>query len=295
MSVIIIFVDGVGIGKNDPDKNPCLSTKFKLFSPVQNLPNKGVQYSLDACLNVDGFPQSATGQTTIYTGINAAQYIGKHLFGFPNAALKELLATQSIFIELKSLGYKCKFINAFRPVFFTSPELFKKMRLSVTSEMNRTAKLSFNDLHNIKKGMALYHDYTNKELIKKGFKIPLLNAEKASTTLVNQSKIYDLVLYEYFLTDMAGHSKDMNYAISELDKIEELIFRTIEKLEYTKNSLVVCSDHGNLENIDIKSHTLNPAYFAIWTKDKIKNISSLSEIKSLILQIVKNSRPSKYN
>ena len=35
-------------------------------------------------LGIEGLPQSATGQTALFTGINAAQLLGRHLFGFPN-------------------------------------------------------------------------------------------------------------------------------------------------------------------------------------------------------------------
>ena len=291
MSVILIFVDGIGIGQNDPSINPCLHSEYKIFSPKNRLPHKGVSFPLDACLGIIGFPQSATGQTTIYTGVNAAKHIGKHLFGFPNAQLIELLVKNSIFVNLISSGYGCKFINAFRPVFFTSPELFKKIRLSVTSEMNKAAGLDFNTLYDVKKGKALYHDFTNHETIKKGFKLPVFDPDIASNILINQSKEFDLILYEYFMTDIAGHSKNINYAISELNKIESLIYNVVKKIQGTDISLLVCSDHGNIENIKTKSHTTNPAYFAIWTKEKIQNLSSLVDIKSLLLELVKKRKP----
>ena len=270
MSVILIFLDGVGIGDNNSDFNPCLHSKYQFFSSHKNLPFNGKKYALDAQLNVKGFPQSATGQTTIYTGRNSAKLIGKHLFGFPNGKLKELLATESIFKNLTSLGYKCKFLNSFRPVFFTSPELFKNIRLSTTSEMNRAVDLPFCTLKDIGFKKALYHDFTNIEIIDKGFHVPKFNAEIASSILIEQSTKFDLILYEYFLTDKAGHSKDMNYAIEEINKVESLIFNVASRIQNTDTSLVVCSDHGNIEDIRTKSHTLNPAFCGVWTKTMLK-------------------------
>ena len=243
MSVIVIFVDGVGIGQQDVSYNPCLHSNYQIFSPTINLPFNGIQFSLDACLGVNGLPQSATGQSSIYTGKNAAKLIGKHLFGFPNQKLKELLIKQSVFEKLNSLSYRCKFINAFRPVFFTSPEIFNNVRLSVTSEMNRAARLPFCSIKDIKNKNALYHDFTNKELIEKGFQLPIFDSNTASKVLIDQSKKYDLILYEYFLTDKAGHSKNMKYAISEINKIESLIYMVIEKAEASNTSIIVCSDH----------------------------------------------------
>jgi len=290
MSVILIFLDGVGIGNNNSNFNPCLHSKYQIFSPHKNLPYNGKKYALDAQLNVNGFPQSATGQTAIYTGKNSAKLIDKHLFGFPNEELKELLATNSIFKKLISLKYKCKFLNAFRPVFFTSPELFKNIRLSTTSEMNRSVDLPFCTLEDIKSKQALYHDFTNSEIIDKGFQIPRFNAEIASSILVEQSTKYDLILYEYFLTDKAGHSKDMKYAIQEVNKVESLIYNVASKIQNIDTSLVVCSDHGNIEDIRTKSHTLNPAFFAVWTHSMKKSMKSLMDISPLVLELVKKSR-----
>ena len=143
MSVIVIFIDGVGFGENNLKINPCFNSKYKLFTNLNNLPREGKKFALDACLGIDGYPQSATGQSTIYTGINCAKLIGKHLFGFPNKPLKNILRDSSLFVKLKSLGYQCRFINVFRPVFFTSPQLFYDIRMSATVEMNKAAKLKY--------------------------------------------------------------------------------------------------------------------------------------------------------
>jgi len=291
MSVVIIFLDGVGIGENESDFNPCLLSKHQLFSPSNNLPFYGTKYGLDARLNIVGYPQSATGQTTIYTGKNAAKLIGKHLFGFPNEKLKELLINDSIFKRIESSGFSCKFINAFRPVFFTSPELFKNIRMSSTSEMNRAADLPFNTLKDIRNKTALYHDFTNSEIIEKGFRLPKYNTEIASSIILSQAKQNDLVLYEYFLTDKAGHSMDNVYAVNEINKVESLIYNVAKKIIGTDNSLIVCSDHGKIEDIRIKSHTLNPAFFAVWTKKQIDPLKSLMDIFPLIVDLVEEKKP----
>ena len=292
MSVILIFVDGVGIGENKIDFNPCLHSQFQIFSPANNLPFGGKKFPLDARLSVKGFPQSATGQTTIYTGINAAKLINKHLFGIPNEILKERIIKESIFKKLITSGFKCKFLNAFRPVFFTSPDLFKNIRLSATSEMNRAVELSFCTLQDIKNKKALYHDFSNSEIIEKGFCLPKYNSEIASSVIVSQSKQNDLVLYEYFLTDKAGHSRDIKYAIKEINKIESLIYNVAKKIFGTDNTLIVCSDHGNIEDSRIKSHTLNPAFFAVWTKKQIKPLKSLLDIFPLIVDLIEKKADS---
>jgi len=144
--LIIIFIDGVGIGELNPSFNPCYFSKTGIFnSSGSDLPDGGTQYPLDSQLGVPGYPQSATGHTTIYTGTNASALINKHLYGFPNADLRIVLREKSLFVHLTRQGLRCKFMNAFRPIFFTTPELFKDKHMSATTEMNKFSGLPFAD------------------------------------------------------------------------------------------------------------------------------------------------------
>jgi bisphosphoglycerate-independent phosphoglycerate mutase (AlkP superfamily) len=261
--IILIFIDGLGIGDHNPDYNPCFYSETGIFDPGP-LPVGGVKLRLDANLDVDGLPQSATGQTSIYTGINAAKLIQRHLFGFPNQQLREVIQEKSLFVKLTNSGYSCKFLNAFRPVFFTTPEIFKDMRMSVTPEMNRAAGLPFSSLEDIKHGKALYHDYSNQVLRDLHFDIPRFTASDAAKIILDASSIYDLVLYEYFETDRAGHYRNLDVAIREIKKLEKLINELIFHADFNNTTLAIISDHGNIEDLRTKSHTRNPAYCAIW-------------------------------
>ncbi|MEE9369018.1 MAG: NPCBM/NEW2 domain-containing protein [Pontiella sp.] len=99
MKVLFVFVDGFGIGSDDPERNPLLDSRYptlgKLISEAT---------PVDACLGVAGKPQSATGQATLLTGVNAAQAMGRHMEGFPLARLKELIQQENIFSKLQNLG-----------------------------------------------------------------------------------------------------------------------------------------------------------------------------------------------
>jgi 2,3-bisphosphoglycerate-independent phosphoglycerate mutase len=284
----LFFVDGVGIGENDRTFNPCCYSKTGIFNVEEKgLPLNGRRYAIDAQLGVAGLPQSASGHTTLYTGINAAAHIGKHLYGFPNSALRLLLRNRSVFVKLIAEGYKCRFINAFRPVFFTTPEIFDNLHMSATTEMNKYANLPFSDFQQIINKQALYHDYTNEEVKLKGFDLPLFSAQQAADILVQESHKYDLLLYEYFMTDFAGHSKDLARAIKEIRKVEDLIIALVKTIDFSDTSLIVVSDHGNIEDMRVKSHTSNPAFMAIWPARPLQqtfNFKSLMDIYPFILQ-----------
>lgn len=284
--VILLFIDGLGVGESHPDYNPCFYSEQGIFNSRQ-LPVGGQKLSLDANLGIDGLPQSATGQTSIYTGTNAARLINRHLFGYPNQKLKEVIKDRSLFVNLTSRGYSCKFLNAFRPVFFTSPEIFQNMRMSVTTEMNRAAGLPFSTLNDIINGRALYHDYSNQVLRDLHFDVPRFTASDAAWIILEASRQHDLVLYEYFETDRAGHFRDLKTAIREINKLEKLINRLLYKIDFNDTKFVIVSDHGNIEDLRTKSHTRNPAFCGIWDMNSNGEWHEINAINDLYGYIIR--------
>ena len=68
---------------------------------------------IDACLGVEGLPQSATGQATMFTGVNCPKTVGKHCEGFPTPVIRKIIGDGNIFTELKKRGKKVKFADAY--------------------------------------------------------------------------------------------------------------------------------------------------------------------------------------
>src|SRR5207249_8232782 len=68
------------------------------------LPYDGFWKPLDATLGVPGLPQSATGQATILTGVNAPRRVGRHVSAIPNRRVRELLEEDNLFRVLGRAG-----------------------------------------------------------------------------------------------------------------------------------------------------------------------------------------------
>ena len=76
----MIFLDGVGIGEKDFQNNPFFKYNFRIFNEIfGQVPSLGDQFlnkngiyifPSDARLGVEGLPQSGTGQTSIFCGVN---------------------------------------------------------------------------------------------------------------------------------------------------------------------------------------------------------------------------------
>ncbi|MCU0643403.1 MAG: alkaline phosphatase family protein [bacterium] len=160
--------------------------------------------------------------------------------------------------------------------------------LSVTSIMNWKAGLHFFNFDQLAKKESIYHDFTNLELIKKGYKIPLFTASEAGKILAKQSQQYDLCLYEYFKTDWAGHAQNLSEAIALLVHLEQFIITLLQHIELSQTLVVITSDHGNIEDLSVRAHTTNPVPLILWGKGKhelINEIESLVDIAPCLINI----------
>ncbi len=287
---ILIFIDGLGWGGTDPAVNPCLDYGGCLLRLPSDgaVPTGGTARPIDAVLGVPGVPQSATGQTTLLSGVNAQGVLGKHLTGFPNEALREILREHSVLKILTDRGYRACFLNAFRPLFWEiTPE--QQWRLSATTVANLAAGLPFFTLDDVTAGRSVYQEITNGELRERGFDVPPRTPAEAGRILAAQARGYDFMLFEYFQTDKAGHSADLERCRGELRRLDEFLQAVLETLaaDLQEQTLVVLtSDHGNLEDCSTRRHTTNPIPLLAWGRDArefVAGISRLDQVTPAIL------------
>lgn len=289
-SVLLIFVDGLGIGKKTSD-NPLYFVENA--APLAHFQNEsqsvifdGVIIPTDPRLGVEGRPQSASGQTTIYTGINAPKHLGHHKQGFPNQILRELIAEHSIFLQLKRKGIKeTVFANAYTPQFFTETPRWK----SATTCSVEAAGIQFRRLPDLLGKKALFHDFTNEDLITKGFDVPRFSAKEAAEILANLAKDYRFVLYEHFITDKIGHDQDFEKARTHLPLLAEFVRETLKSVNLEKTTVILTSDHGNIEDLSVRNHTLNDVPTIIWGRNKdetASRIKDLTDITPAILNLL---------
>lgn len=256
MRVLFIFIDGFGLGPGDPEVNPIVAARTPtlkwLFQETES-----IVVPTDACQGVPGLPQSATGQAALFTGVQASQLLGKHESGFPGPTLRKLLAERNILKQLKGRGKKVTFANAYTQRYLEDV-ISGKIRGSVTTVSVLTADLPFRYLEQIPQGKAVYQDFTNRSLIDYGFDLPLLTPEEAGRNLAQIAREHDFTLYEYFQTDFAGHSKEMDFAVGLLEELDRFLGEVIANLNLSETLLVISSDHGNIEDLSVVTHTRNP-------------------------------------
>src|SRR5215212_4460265 len=237
MSLIFIFIDGVGLAPAGPD-NPLASADTPYLrallggpltieqargwgmgdggwesepsahppSPIPHPPKQVLFKAIDATLGVDGLPQSGTGQTALLAGINAAELHGRHQPHTPPVALRELLAERSIFRRVSARGGRATFANPFGPGYWQAIAA-RRIRRSASVIAAEGAGLRFRDGDDLRNGRAVSWDVTNAAMRARDIEAPLVAPAQAGMHLAQLAHNHDLVFYESFLPDLAAHGR----------------------------------------------------------------------------------------
>jgi 2,3-bisphosphoglycerate-independent phosphoglycerate mutase len=291
MSVLLIFVDGVGIGTRG-DHNPLDGLDSEFFSifrgETHQLPFGGLLAETDARLGVDGLPQSATGQTAILTGVNAAKLIGRHLHGYPSPRLKQALADHSIYKKLIAIGRAVTFANAYTRNYIDNPPRF----ISSTTVAAQSAGLRLRMIEDLREGCAVSHDFTNRFLVERGIDVEICTPETAGERLAVLAAAHDFTLYEHFITDRIGHAQRRDLARTHLMELTKFVRAVLETADLARQTVIITSDHGNIEDLSTRSHTLNPVATLAFGADARKIVSrvrSLTDICPAIVETLADS------
>ncbi len=286
--VLLFFIDGLGIGERSDDNPLSKIENVELLAHFQNetapIIFGGVLARTDSRLGVEGRPQSASGQTMILTGINAPAFLGYHKQGFPNEALRALIKENSIFVQLKRLGIEPNvFANAYTPQFFQT----RPRWISATTCAVEAAGISFKRLPDLVGRQAVFHDFTNQTLREQGFDVPLFSASEAGEILAKIVSQNCFTLYEHFITDKIGHDRDFARAESHLPQLAEMIRTVLSCIDLENTSIILTSDHGNLEDLSIRTHTLNDVPTVVWGRNASLTAANITSLVDIVPSIVK--------
>ncbi len=264
----MIFFDGWGLGGDDPATNPFLSaplpTLRQLFDgAIPTRVTHTLEYShthvipTDATLGVPGFPQSGTGQTAILTGHNSARALGAHYGPYPNAALIEMLWRDSVYHRVIAANKTAAFANAYPPYFFARLARNTARRSAITHAA-QAAGVRYRDIDDLRAGRAVSPFVTNDRWRERGADVPLITARQAGQNLARLAREHDFTLFEYFLTDIAGHRQRPDLTARVFAEVDEIFRGVLDETDLAATQILTTSDHGNIEDTTARGHTLNP-------------------------------------
>jgi hypothetical protein len=303
--VALLFIDGVGIGERDPEKNPLARERFFLsqFKDGSGEPlPAGRLYAVDATFGLPGRPQSATNQTAILTGEAAPRLIGHHLLGFPNAELRRILEARSIVKRLAAAGRSATFANCYPAGYLDTlglkrrasagPDVTipataaRRLKASATTLAMAAGNVPLRTLDDARQGAGLTNDIDGRRAHARGFDVPTRTPEEAAEVFLKISGEFDFCLFEHYLADEAGHAQDWTGAADSLRTFDQFARAVVER-KPDDLDVLICSDHGNVEDLSTRSHTLNRvAVIHFGTAGSTLEPQNVADIGRCVLQLL---------
>ena len=225
-------------------------------------------------------PQSATGQATMFTGVNCSEAIGRHCEGFPGPALRKIIEEDNLFLELRNRGKRVRFADAY--LVESADELKARRFKSVTTVMALTTPETITTVEDLSEDRALMQDLTRETIQDAYPDIPVVEPERAAEHLFQIARANDFTLYEFFQTDVSGHSMDYARACEVLRLYDRFLASLIRYTEAAGITLVMTADHGNIESIGERGHTCNPVPFVtygpgeMFIRDKVMSLTDVT-------------------
>lgn len=306
MRLLFIFLDGVGLGEDNAQINPFARAELQTLSELidgrrlvaKSAPcdtQRATLMSLDACLGVKGMPQSASGQTALLTGKNVPAELGYHYGPKPNAELREYVKNGNLFSSLVEMGKRVAFLNAYPPRYFEGIASGKRLRATFAFAAT-CAGIKIREQEDLFRGEALSADFTGE-----GWRnhlgiadTPLLTPYESGVQLHRLASQYDFAFFEYWLSDYIGHRQDMEAACTHLKELDQVLQGLLDVWNDVDGLILLTSDHGNLEDLSTRRHTLNPVpALCIGARDMrrrfCENLKDLSDIAPAILRLLSDS------
>ncbi|HMB23865.1 MAG: metalloenzyme domain-containing protein [Chloroflexota bacterium] len=265
MRVLFIFLDGIGLGENDPETNPFARAKmpnlndllegrslFREVAPFHG--ERATLLAVDPAVGVSGLPQSATGQAILLTGINIPAELGYHYGPKPNPEVAAYLKEATLFSRFAKEGRKAALLNAYPPRYFQGIDSGKRLYSSIPQAVvNAGLPLFRHD--DFFAGRALSADFTGEGWrTMLGYReAPTKNPPQAGQALGALAKGYDFALFEYWASDYAGHKQEMDNAIELMETFDGVLGGLTEA--WDDGLILVTSDHGNMEDLSTRRHT----------------------------------------
>jgi len=220
----------------------------------------------------------------MFTGVNCSAAMGKHCEGFPGPALRKIIEENNLFLQLKKRGKTVSFADAY--LVDSADELAARRFKSVTTVMALTTPEVVSTVDDLVADCALMQDLTRETIQDRYPDIPVIKPSLAAEHLFSIARSNDFTLYEFFQTDVSGHSMDYARACSVLRTYDYFLAPLVRLVESAGITLVVTADHGNIECLSERGHTRNPVPFiALGPKEDFirSRIGSLQDITPALL------------
>jgi hypothetical protein len=267
--ILLIFLDGIGLGDDDPALNPFSVANLPTLTALTNgkkwvrgigrqESKRAIFLPTDPRVGIPGRPQSASGQAMILTGRNVPELIGEHYGPRPNPAIRQIIAEDNFFKQVVAHGMTAALLEAYPPRFHDAITSGKRLRSSYQQALFEAGLPLFDDKA-IYSGDALAVDWTGEgwrsEL---GYTdSPIYGRYEAGVKMVELSRRYHFSFFSHWMTDVIGHRGTVEDGVRVLELFDGVMSGVLDTWNDDEGLIIVTSDHGNLENVSHTKHTEN--------------------------------------
>lgn len=313
--ILLFFIDGVGLGTDDPAVNPLVVAEMPTFRELLGgravtlgaAPITAARASLvglDATLGFEGIPQSGTGQASLLTGANAVELHGRHFGPWVPSRLRTFVREQSVLARALAAGRRAAFANAYPEELNQLPDGAGPADVRDRPRRARRGPAFLRagpPLAALGAGLLVRHtpdlergDAVASELTNEGWRerlgrrsLPVIDATSAGHNLARIAARHDLTLFAHYSTDYAGHQRDMQTAVEALELLDAFLAGVVEGAD-DDMLIVIASDHGNIEDVRT-GHTRNPALGMVVGNGHAElaaRLRSLTDVTPAILDVL---------
>ncbi len=267
--ILLIFLDGIGLGDDDPAVNPFAAADLPTLTALTNgkrwLRSSGRQESARAILvptdprmGVPGRPQSASGQAAILTGKNVPQLIGEHYGPRPNPPIRAILAEDNFFKQVVAHGMPAALLEAYPPRWHDAVNSGKRLRASYQEAAYNAGLPLFTEAE-IYSGDALAVDWTGEGWHSDlGYTdTPIYTPEAGGRKMVTLSRRYAFAFFAHWITDTVGHRGTVADGVRVLELFDRVMAGALAEWDDSEGLMIITSDHGNMEDLSHGKHTEN--------------------------------------
>jgi hypothetical protein len=295
VSVLVLFLDGVGLGEPDASFNPfARATGGAIYDLLGGpLVLRGIVdrpgallVPTDCTLGVAGLPQSATGQTALLTGVNAPAMVGRHVTAYPTTPLRTLLQERSLFAVLRQRGSEVALANAYSPEYHAAIAA-RRLKMAAVTYAAWSAGVRLRTLDDLRAGGAIFHDLTNRRLRQWGHDVPEMTPRDCGRRLAAIAAEADLTFFEFFLSDLAAHGRLLLSSDAVVAMLDELLAGVLDAAG-ERTTIILISDHGNLEDDRSTTHTTNPVPTLVIGpgREALRRVRALTDVAPAILALL---------
>lgn len=251
--LVWLALDGLGHPADAPPGS-VWETELPTLRPLV-----GAGRALDAALGVPGLPQSGTGQACWLTGLDAVRAMGEHFGPHPGPTLQRLLRARSLPVRLTRAGGRAALANHYPPAYFAAQA--RRARPGCFPYAFQAAGLDLNPVGVPPVPATLGLGYAAPW----PSQTPLDTLARLGEALAEAARDHDLIVGDLWFGDFLGHrgrdptAPEVQAAgRAYLTRVDALLGGLLER----GARLALTSDHGNLENLRVKAHTLARVPFA---------------------------------